>query len=108
MARTTITQVTDDIDGSKDAQEVSFAFNGTEYTIDLGKKNRAALEKALQPYISAGTKIAKHSSPTRRPSSGSTRRDFSAIREWAKSQGLEVSERGRIPRVIVEQYDAAT
>lgn len=106
MARTTITQITDDLDGSKDAQEISFAFDGTEYTIDLNKKNRAALEKALQPYIDAGTKMTKRASSSSRRSS-SSRKDFSAIRSWAKSQGLEVSERGRIPGSIVEQYEAA-
>jgi hypothetical protein len=106
MARTTITQITDDLDGSKDAQEVSFAFDGTEYTIDLSRKNRAAFEKALQPYIDAGAKMSKRSSTSSRRTS-SSRKDYSNIRNWAKGQGIEVSDRGRIPRSIVEQYEAA-
>lgn len=106
MARTVVTHVTDDLDGSKDAEEVRFALHGAEYSIDLSKKNRAALEKALQPYIDAGTKTSGRRSTSRRgPSSTSTRRDLKAVREWAKEQGLEVSERGRIPASILEQYD---
>ena len=104
MAKTTITQVTDDIDGSKDAHEVLFAFDGTEYTVDLGKKNRTALQKALQPYIDAGTKVSKRT-PSSRRSSSSSRKDFSAIRAWARENGHEVSERGRIPKAIIEAYE---
>lgn len=107
MARNVVTHITDDLDGSKDAQEVRFAFDGTEYSIDLAKKNRAALEKALQPYIEAGTKVTARRAKTRRATNSSTsgRRDLAEIREWAKSQGLKVSDRGRVPAAVVEQYD---
>lgn len=34
---------------------------------------------------------------------------FSAeVREWAKSQGLAVSDRGRIPRTVIEAYQSRT
>ena len=109
MAKTTITHITDDIDGSKDATEVSFSFNGDDYTIDLSKKNLAAFEKALKPYIDAATKVPGRSSHRRNKSSRSSsgRRDLAKIREWAREQDLQVSERGRIPASIIEQYDAA-
>jgi hypothetical protein len=107
MAKTTITQITDDLDGSKDAKTYSFAWQGTEYSIDLNNKNFKALDKLLRPYIEAGEKVTRRSSSSRRSSSPSTREDFSSIRAWAKSQGLEVSDRGRIPRAIVEKYAAA-
>jgi hypothetical protein len=109
MAKTTITQITDDLDGSKDAKTYSFAWQGTEYSIDLSNKNFKALDKLLSPYIEAGEKVTRRSSSSRRssPTASSSRKDFSSIREWARNQGLEVSDRGRIPRVIVEQYEAA-
>lgn len=108
MAKTTITQITDDLDGSKDAKTYSFAWEGNEYSIDLNNKNFKALDKLLRPYIEAGQKVSRRPSSRRRPSSPSpSRKDFSVIREWAKSQGLEVSDRGRIPRAIVEQYEAS-
>jgi hypothetical protein len=105
MAKITITQITDDIDGSKDADTYSFAWQGSEYEIDLSNKNFKALDKLLKPYIEVATKVSKRSSSSRR-STPAAKRDFSAIREWAKSQGIEVSSRGRIPRAVVEQYEA--
>jgi hypothetical protein len=109
MAKTTITQITDDFDGSKDAKTYSFAWQGTEYSIDLSNKNFKALDKLLSPYIEAGEKVTRRASSSRRssPTASSSRKDFPSIREWAKNQGLEVSDRGRIPREIVEQYEAA-
>jgi hypothetical protein len=105
MAKTTITQITDDLDGSKGAETYSFALQGTEYSIDLSNKNFKALEKLLLPYIEAGQKVSHRSLSTRR--STSSQKNVGALREWARIQGLEVSERGRIPKAIVEQYEAA-
>jgi hypothetical protein len=106
MARTVVTHITDDLDGSKDAEEVRFALQGVEYSIDLSKKNRAALEKALQPYIEAGSKTSGRRAAGRRKSTSDiTRRDLKDVRAWAKKQGLDVSDRGRIPTPILEQYD---
>ena len=102
MAKYIVTQITDDLDGSKDAQSYAFAWQGTEYTIDLNSKNFKALEKQMRPYIEAGTRVTRRS-----PRRGSARTDATAVREWAKGQGLAVSERGRIPKSVAEQYDAA-
>ena len=55
MARQTTVTVTDDLDGSANAQEVSFSLDGIAWTIDLSAKNRAALQKALKPYIAKAT-----------------------------------------------------
>lgn len=107
MAKTTVIHVTDDLDGSKDAAEVSFSYNGIEYRIDLSKKNRSALEKALKPYIDGGTKMSKRHSGQRLSTSNSAKRDLAAIRSWAAAQGIQVSDRGRISRDVIERYDAA-
>lgn len=107
MAKTTITHITDDIDGSKDASEVTFAYNGVEYSIDLAKKNQAAFEKALKPYLDAATRVGKRASARRSTSSRSSRPDLTAVRAWATEQGIEVSDRGRIAKAVLDQYDAA-
>ncbi|QIX26940.1 Lsr2 family protein [Nocardioides sp. JQ2195] len=108
MAKTTLIQITDDLDGSKHAQEISFAFQGTDYTIDLGKKNLAGLEKALKPYISAATKVPRSSNRTSRSTKPkATNQNLTAVRKWAASNGLEISDRGRIPKAVLEQYSAA-
>jgi len=105
MARTVVVHITDDIDGSKGAEEVQFALRGVEYSIDLSKKNQAALAKVLKPYIDAGTKVSSRirRGGGRRPSTPGSQ-DQRAVRQWAKAQGLEVSDRGRIPASIVAQY----
>lgn len=107
MAKTTTTTtvITDDLDGSNNAEEVAFSFDGTDYTIDLNKKNRAALEKALKPYLEAGTKVRR--SARTKSTSTSPKRDLAAIREWANAQGIQVSERGRVAASVIDQYDAA-
>lgn len=105
MAKNTITHITDDIDGSQDASEVTFSFDGVDYTIDLAKKNRTAFEKAVKPYLQAATKVGKAS---RRSAPKTARRtDLADVRAWAKEQGLNVSERGRISADVLEAYDAA-
>ena len=107
MARATIVQITDDLDGSKGAEEVSFAYQGVEYRIDLGKKNRAALEKVLRPYMDAGTKVARRTAGRRGKSDAAAKRDLATVRDWAKAEGIEVSDRGRVPKSVLAQYDAA-
>lgn len=100
----TIITLTDDIDGGKADRTVSFAFGGVGYEIDLSKKNANAFDKALAPYVAH----ARKAKPARtRPSSTTktTRRDLTAIREWAKANGHAVSDRGRIAGDVIEAYD---
>ena len=108
MAKTTIIQITDDLDGSRDATEVSFSFRGADYTIDLSKRNLAAFEKALKPYVDAATKVPKGSATPRRPAKSASRgQNLAAVREWAKSAGIKVPDRGRLPKKVLDQYEAA-
>ena len=60
MAKSTITQITDDIDGSADAETVSFAFQGASYSIDLAAKNLDKLTKALAPFIEHASKTPRY------------------------------------------------
>ena len=108
MAVTTLTVITDDIDGSKDASTISFAFGGTNYEVDLNEKHSEALAKALAPYIEVARKVARAGStaPARR-SSNASGVDPKAVRKWAEGAGIEVSSRGRIPADIVEKFKAA-
>jgi hypothetical protein len=117
MARQTTVTVTDDLDGSANAKEVSFSLDGTSWTIDLSAKNRAALEKALKPYIAKATpqpprqtrrgRVGASGKTARRVTSRSSRRDLGEIRTWARSNGYEVSDRGRISAEVQQAYDSA-
>jgi hypothetical protein len=106
MAKNVSVVVTDDLDGSESAETVSFGFGGVAYEIDLAKKNRAKLEKALAPFIEAGRRVpgSRRHTPSR---PGGSTVDRSAVRAWAKTAGLKVSERGRISADIMRQYEAA-
>ena len=116
MARQTTVTVTDDLDGSANAQEVSFGLDGTSWTIDLSARNRAALEKALKPYIAKATRRPTRRTGGRagRPGQGArraaprpARTNLAEIRAWARSNGYAVSDRGRISAEVQQAYDSA-
>jgi Lsr2 len=106
MAKTVSVVVTDDLDGTPDAETVAFSVEGQSYEIDLGQKNLAKLQKSLQPFMDAGrrTALRKTARPTRGPGA---RIDRAAVRAWATAQGLQVSERGRISAEVMSKYEAA-
>ena len=96
----------DDLTGGPAKQTVRFAFDGTDYEIDLSAKNAAALGKQLAPYLEHARKAGR--AQTRRPGRAAAGRQRSGdIRAWAKQHGLAVSERGRIAASVAEQYHAA-
>ncbi len=109
MAKQTTVTVTDDLDGSANAKEVSFSLNGESWSIDLSAKNRAALEKALKPYIAKATKQGRHRpvSTAKKTAGRKPRTDLAAVRDWAKSNGHQVSDRGRISTTVQQAYHAA-
>jgi hypothetical protein len=101
----------DDIDGSEGAETVEFSLEGIGYQIDLTEKNADALRKALAPFIdSARRTSAKRPSSRKtaahRPAAEATINN-DAIRDWAKSTGRKVSDRGRIPRDVVQAFEEA-
>lgn len=102
----TTTEYTDDLDGSTAAGKVIFGFEGNQYEIDLSKSNARTFERAMKPYIDAARKVrGSRRSPAR--GRGGSRRDLASIREWAKANGHNVSDRGRIARDVVAAYDAS-
>jgi hypothetical protein len=94
----------DDLDGGPADETVPFSIGGTAYEIDLNKKNARAFRKQLGPFIEHARKAERG---PRGPRTQSGRRRSGEIRAWAKEQGIAVSERGRIPAGVVEQYEAA-
>jgi hypothetical protein len=104
---TTLVELTDDIDGGKAEQTVRFAFDGHQYEIDLSKKNANALSKALKPYVNSARKVRSSRSRVgtgRR--SGQHQVSLSEVRAWAKSNGYDISDRGRIPAAVMEAFQA--
>ena len=95
----------DDLNGGPAEQTVRFAFDGTDYEIDLSAKNAKAFGKQLAPCLEHARRAGR--APARRSGRTAANRQRSGdIRAWAKEHGLAVSERGRIPAGVVEQYQA--
>jgi hypothetical protein len=107
MSRSVSVIITDDLDGSENAETVSFGFRGVTYEVDLGKKNQAKLEKALTPFIQAGRKAPADGRRRAAGRAGGSSVDRAAVRVWARTAGLKVSERGRISADIMRQYEDA-
>jgi len=106
MSKSVSVIITDDLDGSENAQTISFGLDGVAYEIDLAKKNRAKLEHALAPFIEAARRVPRGGRRRGGRAAGAPA-DRSAVRDWARSNGLQVSERGRISADIIRRYEAA-
>jgi nucleoid-associated protein Lsr2 len=107
MAQTVIITVTDDLDGSPEAETVKFGFDGTTYEIDLSPANQARLREAFGLYIPHARKAGGAGGGTRRHRSTADRQRSDAVRTWARQQGIKVGPRGRIPASVTARYDEA-
>ena len=108
-----------DGDMTDDVQTVSFGLDGQSYELDACEEHRAQLQDAFAPYVGAARKAGgrggsggsaprRASRGTSRPSSGgSDREEVQRIREWARANGHQVSERGRLSSSVLEAYRAA-
>jgi nucleoid-associated protein Lsr2 len=106
MAQKVSVVLEDDLTGGPAEQTIRFAFDGTGYEIDLNAKNAATFSKQLAPYLEHARR-ARLAQPRRPGQTAAGRQRSGDIRAWAKDHGLAVSERGRIPATVVEQYQAA-
>jgi hypothetical protein len=112
MAQKVQVVLLDDIDGGDAAETVTFGLDGVTYEIDLNEANAAKLRDSLALWVGnarrvtgrSGQRAAARSAGGRRSAGGD---DTAAIREWARSNGHQVSERGRIPAAVKEAYDRA-
>jgi hypothetical protein len=107
MAQRVSVELEDDLDGGPADETLRFGLGGLDYEIDLSKKNASKFRRQIAPYIEHSRKAGR--GRRRRPVRAASSRERSGdIRAWAKDQGIAVSERGRIPANVVEQYEAAT
>lgn len=105
MAQKVNIVLVDDIDGSDATETVSFGLDGTTYEIDLNDKNAAALRDSLAGYVGHARKVStprgrKNKSTTSGPSARE-------LRDWARSNGYQVSDRGRVPSDVRDAFEAA-
>ncbi|WP_331733001.1 Lsr2 family protein (plasmid) [Streptomyces sp. NBC_00015] len=107
MAQQVIMTLVDDLDGSEASETIVFALDGKSYEIDLSEAHASELREKLAQYLSAGRKTGGSRSTVRRIGSERQSVDTAAIRAWAKANGHDVNDRGRVPANIKEAYEKA-
>lgn len=114
MGQKVVVELVDDLDGtvSDDISTVSFGLDGVSYEIDLTDRNARKLRDAFAEYVSSarrtGGRLKRGTAPVAGASRPTTDRELTrAIREWARENGYELAERGRIPSNVIAAYEEA-
>ncbi|AEG45345.1 Lsr2 family protein [Isoptericola variabilis] len=112
MVQKTQVILVDDIDGSEADETVTFALDGVSYEIDLTSAHASELRDAFATWIGHARKQGGGRGAGRAPGGGARRgrtdrEQLAKIREWARENGYQVSDRGRIPGNVLEAFQAA-
>ncbi|MCW2903752.1 MAG: Lsr2 family protein [Streptosporangiaceae bacterium] len=110
MARRTVVELLDDIDGKAADETVIFSLDGVAYEIDLSAGHADKLRGSFTPYVEKARKAGVRQ-PSRQargtgPRTTHTRERSADIRTWARQHGIAVNDRGRISAQVVEAYEA--
>ena len=119
MATQTIVKRVSDLDGGPADENIVFSIDGATFEIDLSAPQAGDLRRAFSIYVAnarrlRGAKVTQSKSKAITPaasssasSNGSVRIDRSAVREWARQNGHELADRGRIPTAVLDAYRQA-
>ncbi|MGB3441161.1 MAG: Lsr2 family protein [Actinophytocola sp.] len=112
MAQRTILELVDDLDGGKADETVTFALDGVEFEIDLSAEHAAQLRDTIAEFVgharrTGGRKQRSTGAQQKINGNGNGKPDTQAVREWARSQGETVAERGRVPQALVIRFQEA-
>jgi hypothetical protein len=110
VAQRTILELVDDLDGGKADETVIFALDGVEFEIDLSEENAARLRDTFAEYVGHARRTGgrkQRGATAVKAVSGNGKPDTQAVREWARSQGETVAERGRVPQALVIRFQEA-
>jgi hypothetical protein len=109
MAQRVVTQLISDLSAEEiqdgKGETIAFSYRGVNYTIDLTNDEASGFDSAIAEYVANANRVGGR----RRRAPGRPASEYSAkeVRTWAKEQGIEVPDRGRIPFEILEKYRAA-
>ena len=109
MAQRVNVVLVDDLDGSDASETVNFALDGVDYEIDLSDKHAGDLRKAVSLYVGHARRTGGRRKSGKRSSAASSSDGASAadIRAWARDNGWDVPERGRVAAEVREAYASA-
>lgn len=107
MAQKVNIVLVDDIDGTAADETVSFSLDGVAYEIDLTDEHAAALREALAPYVGHARKVSARRSSAARTVAATGGTSAKVIRAWARDNGHDVPERGRVSAEVRAAFEAA-
>lgn len=123
MAQRVHTVLISDLSGDEvedGLESVSFGYRGVDYVIDLTAKEAAGFDKAIAMYVAHARKAPRRSSGSGSKSSGSSGSSGASrtpghahterignVKKWAADEGLDYPQRGRLPKSLLDAYDAA-
>ena len=97
--------IIDDLDGSRDAKTVPFSIGDEKFSLDLSAKHEREMRRAMKKFIEAAQKVS-NPAPARAVPKTDARKDYNdRVRQWAKDHKVEIGDRGRIPKAVVDQYE---
>jgi hypothetical protein len=129
MAQQTVVTLTCDVDanGTEASDTIELGLEGAHYEIDLCEEHADELREALERFLTAGRPLhsqgrlgrinaSRTVTPRVTPRAVATQTtrtktrpdalQLKAIREWARQQGYQISDRGRIAVEITNAYHA--
>jgi len=111
MAQKVQVILVDDVDGGEADETVSFSLDGVSYEIDVSADNAEALREAIAPWLGHARRVGGRASTRRavksRNGSAPARTSLADVRGWARDNGFQVSDRGRVSAEVMEAYDNA-
>jgi hypothetical protein len=113
MAQKVVVELVDDLDGtaSEGISTITFGLDGNQYEIDLNTDNADRLRDTLASYVAAarrtGGRIKRGITPGAAAPASADREQTKAIRDWARKNGFDLADRGRIPGHVINAFDAA-
>ena len=123
MAQKVQVILVDDVDGGEASETVSFSLDGVSYEIDVSEPNAAKLRDALAPWVGHARRVGGRSggsggararsggsgsgSGGSGRSRGNSKHDLSDVRSWARENGFQVSDRGRVSSEVIAAYEKA-
>jgi nucleoid-associated protein Lsr2 len=108
MAQKVQVILVDDLDGGEAEESVSFSLDGVSYEIDLSAENAEALREAIAPWVGHARKVGgRGRGRTAGRGRASAKTDLGDVRAWARENGYQVSDRGRVSAEVMSAYEGA-
>ncbi|MGI9017273.1 MAG: histone-like nucleoid-structuring protein Lsr2 [Euzebya sp.] len=110
MAQRVQTLIVSDLSGEElggGGETHTFTYRGVDYEIDVSPDESAEFDEVMAKYIQHGRRVGGRSQTRAGKTPGKGKEELDAIRSWARENGHQVSDRGRISKKVQDAYTAA-